>query len=169
MTSPHITSSISNSWLSWSFFSPFTGHFFSIFFAGSPSFLWPPNVGVFQSSVIGPILFSIYSHSLDDYIQTHGFKDHLEAHGSPIYISRPDFSLKFHTLRSNWWHLHLDTSKIPQIQQVQNWTSNLPSQTCFTSNHTSKTMATPSFHLLKQKNLAPIFDFHLTLPSTPTL
>lgn len=65
MTCPHITSSISNVWPGWPVF--------SLVISSQSLLLVHPlssDLLELQSSVIGPILFSIYTHSLDDYIQT---------------------------------------------------------------------------------------------------
>lgn len=47
-----------------------------------------------------PVLFTICTHSVDDFIQGDDFKDHLQAN-SQIHILIPDFP-KFQTLVANF-------------------------------------------------------------------
>lgn len=62
-------------------------------FAGSFS---SPKYGMPQNSVLGPFLFSVYTHSLVDLTQSHDFKFKPQnANNSQIFISSPDHSLEF--------------------------------------------------------------------------
>ena len=81
-----VTFGLSGTVLEW-FQSYLSGRFQSVVVGGEKSTSSPLTLGVPQGSVLGPVLFTIYTQPLAEILTKHGMKYHLYADDTQIYVS----------------------------------------------------------------------------------
>ena len=100
---------ISDTVLSW-FTSYLSGRVQAVSICGTLSDFYPLRYGVPQSSVIGPILFTLYSAALQDIVMAHGLNCVMYADDTQLYmIYHPsDKACALQKLQVCWWHVDVD-------------------------------------------------------------
>lgn len=88
---------IADSALTW-FTSYLTNRTFQVTWNGSLSNPCLLETGVPQSSVLGPLLFSLYTRSLGSAITSHGFSYHCYADDTQLFLSLPTSSSSTHVV-----------------------------------------------------------------------
>ncbi|KAJ8335100.1 hypothetical protein SKAU_G00407390 [Synaphobranchus kaupii] len=105
---------ISGTALSW-FVSYLTDRSYQVSWKGSVSAPHPLSTGVPQGSVLGPLLFSIYTKSLGSVIKSHGFSYHSYADDTQLFLSFPPSTPQVKESEISEWmathHLKLNLDK----------------------------------------------------------
>ena len=72
-------------------------------------------IGVPQGSILGPILFILYTKELESIVRKHGFSIHLYADDTQLYV---EFNPLYHNMAN------IEESLIKCLEEVKAWMSN---------------------------------------------
>ena len=73
------------------------------------------RIGVPQGSILGPILFILYTKELESIVRKHGFSIHLYADDTQLYV---EFNPLYHNMAN------IEESLIKCLEEVKAWMSN---------------------------------------------